>query len=146
MLALLVYLTGWISFRHPLTPQYPRKRTHCSRQTAPTVWNTLPYEIRSPNTISSFKSSLKTYLFQQSYWLCVCGGGAEREREWGGERERELVVHRKVRVFCLFVCRLCNGPCAPKEKWHRKEHIIMKTHRGNTTAVCASPTFLWPWN
>ena len=19
----------------------------------------------------------------------------------------------------------CNGPCAPKEKWHRKEHIII---------------------
>ena len=34
---------------------------------APAVWNTLPYEIRSSNTISSFKSSLKTYLFQQSY-------------------------------------------------------------------------------
>ena len=27
---------------------------------APAVWNTLPYKIRSSNTISSFKSSLKT--------------------------------------------------------------------------------------
>ena len=34
---------------------------------APAVWNTLPYEIRSSNTISSFRSSLKTYRFQQSY-------------------------------------------------------------------------------
>ena len=29
-------------------------------------------EIRSSTTFSSFKSSLKTCLFQQSYWLCVC--------------------------------------------------------------------------
>ena len=34
---------------------------------APTVWTTFPYEIRSSDTILSFKSSLKTYLFQQSY-------------------------------------------------------------------------------
>ena len=33
---------------------------------APAVWNALPWEIRSSNTISSFKSSLITYLFQQS--------------------------------------------------------------------------------
>ena len=50
----------------------PAVRTHSLGQrsfsyAAPTVWNTLPYEIRSSNTISSFKSSLKTYLFQQSY-------------------------------------------------------------------------------
>ena len=29
---------------------------------APSVWNTLPYEIRSSSTLSSFKLSLKTYL------------------------------------------------------------------------------------
>ena len=50
----------------------PTVRTHLLGQrsfsyAAPTVWNTLPYEIRSSNTISSFKSSLKTYIFQQSY-------------------------------------------------------------------------------
>ena len=55
----------------------PTVRTHSLGQrsfsyAAPTVWNTLPYEIRSSNTISSFKSSLKTYLFQRSYWVCVC--------------------------------------------------------------------------
>ena len=84
----------------------PTVRTHSLGQrsfscAAPTVWNTLPYEIRSSNTISSFKSSLKTYLFQQSYWLCVYGGGEERKRElW---RERELVVYRKVwEVFLIF--------------------------------------------
>ena len=50
----------------------PSVRTHSLGQrsfsyAALTVWNTLPYKIRSSNTISSFKSSLKTYLFQQSY-------------------------------------------------------------------------------
>ena len=50
----------------------PTVRTHSLGQrsfsyAAPTVWNTLPYEIRSSNTSSYFKSSLKTYLFQQSY-------------------------------------------------------------------------------
>ena len=50
----------------------PTVRTHsfCERSfsyAAPAVWNTLPYDIRSSNTMSSFKSLLKTYLFQQSY-------------------------------------------------------------------------------
>ena len=31
--------------------------------TPPSVWNTVPYEIRSSNTLSSFKWSLKTYFF-----------------------------------------------------------------------------------
>ena len=43
----------------------PTVRTHSLGQrsfsyAAPAVWNTLPYEIRSSNTTSSFKSSLKT--------------------------------------------------------------------------------------
>ena len=29
----------------------------------------------------------------------------------------------KKKSFTYFVS--CNGPCAPKEKWHRKEHIII---------------------
>ena len=35
-------------------------------------------------------------------------------------------LSQSVRVFFFstyFVS--CNGPCAPKEKWHRKEHIII---------------------
>ena len=31
-------------------------------------------------------------------------------------------------LFCFFVCTFffsCNGPCAPKEKWHRKQRIIV---------------------
>ena len=33
------------------------------------------------------------------------------------------MVYRKVRFFSTYFVS-CNGPCAPKEKWHRKEHII----------------------
>ena len=38
-----------------------------SSYAAPAVWNTLPDDIRSSNILSSFKLSLKTDLFQQSY-------------------------------------------------------------------------------
>ena len=49
----------------------PSVRTHLLGQrsfsyAAPAVWNALPYKIRSSSTLSSFKSSLKTYLSQQS--------------------------------------------------------------------------------
>ena len=91
----------------------PTVRTHSLGQkslsyAAPAVWYTLPYEIRSSSTISSFKSSLETHLFQQSYRLCVCVGGKEwgrereRERETERERERTSGLLRSVRVICFF--------------------------------------------
>ena len=65
---------------------------------APTVWNTLPYEIRSSNTISSFKSSLKTYLFQQSYWcVCVCVGG-------GGQYTEDVFLLLMIIIMCSILC------------------------------------------
>ena len=83
---------------------------------APAVWNTLPYEMRSFNTISSFKLSLKTYLFQQSYWLCVWGG----EREGGGRERRELVVYRKVwDIFSTYFVS-CNGALCSEEAMAQK--------------------------
>ena len=77
--------------------------------------------------LSSFNPSLKTHLFQQSYWLCVGGGGG---REWETERwgERTSCLSQSVRVFLFFFSTYfvsCNGPCAPKEKWLRKEHITI---------------------
>ena len=58
-----------------------------------------------------------------AYELTSCPVGREGERE----REGELVVYRKVWDFFFFSTYfiLCDGPCAPKEKWHRKELIII---------------------
>jgi len=40
---------------------------------APSIWNTLPYEGRSSNPSSFYKSSLKTQFFSLTLWrLCVC--------------------------------------------------------------------------
>ena len=56
--------------------------------------------------------------------VCVRWGG-------GGERERKLVVYHKKceRVFFFFFSPTyfvsCNGPYAPKKKWHKKEHITI---------------------
>ena len=36
---------------------------------------------------------------------------------------REFFFFNTWSLFTIFVS--CNGPCAPKEKWHRKEHIII---------------------
>ena len=36
---------------------------------APILWNSLPLHIRSADTINSFKSKLKTYLFKSAYNL-----------------------------------------------------------------------------
>ena len=74
------------------------------------------------------QQSLKTYLFQQSYWLCECvlgGGGRVRERERETERENKWSITNCERFFFLtYFVSSCNGPCAPK-KWHRKEHITI---------------------
>ena len=32
----------------------------------------LPFKVRSSNTLTSFKPSLKSHLFKLSSWLCVC--------------------------------------------------------------------------
>ena len=38
-----------------------------SKLAAPSVWNALPFELRSCNSLSSFKSKLKTWLFKIGY-------------------------------------------------------------------------------
>ena len=53
------------------------------------------YGIRTSNSLSSFKSSLKTYLFS-AVLLIVVGEGGERESEGEREKEREVVVYCKV--------------------------------------------------
>ena len=39
---------------------------------APSVWNSLPCQIRSSNTFTPFKSSLKSHLFMLFYCLSLC--------------------------------------------------------------------------
>ena len=41
--------------------------TRAFRHTAPTVWNSLPAEIRNMKTLASFKSNLKTYYFNIAF-------------------------------------------------------------------------------
>ena len=63
------------SFRHESDfflldfPPLPNlKQTHrCFSQAAPSVWNTLPYNIRSCNDINVFKKNLKTHLFDIAF-------------------------------------------------------------------------------
>ena len=38
---------------------------------APSVWNALPFELRSCNSLSSFKSKLKTCLFKIGYDVVI---------------------------------------------------------------------------
>ena len=38
---------------------------------APSVWNALPFELRSCNSLSSFRSKLKTWLFKIGYDVVV---------------------------------------------------------------------------
>ena len=50
----------------------------------------------------------------------------ERKRKWGGGRTSDLL--QSVRGFFSFFLTYfvsSNGPCAPKKKWHRKEHIFI---------------------
>ena len=50
----------------PPPPHYNRTNAAFSIS-APKVWNSLPYSIRSQNDLNVFKSSLKTYYFQQAF-------------------------------------------------------------------------------
>ena len=50
-------------------------------------------------------------------------GEGQREREGGRERGRTSGLSQSVRFFFPLIS--CNGPCAPKEKWQRREHIII---------------------
>ena len=74
--------------------------------------------VRNHHLKPTFFSS-PTDCFVFFLFVCLFFGG-------DGERERELVVCHKVWEFFLnlifthFVS--CNGPSAPEEKWHRKEH------------------------
>ena len=44
-------------------------RDSSTRYAGPRLWNDLPQYIRNAETLTSFKSKLKTYLFEKSYDL-----------------------------------------------------------------------------
>ena len=73
---------------------------------APSVWNSLPCQIRSSNTLTPFESSLKSHLFKLFYFLSFSLCARARAR---------VCVCVCLRKFVLTVFRsfLCNGLCAP---------------------------------
>ena len=69
-------------------------------------------------------------IFFSSPTDCDCvgewgGGRGQGEREWEGERVRELVVYHKVWEFFSTYFVSCNGSCTLKEKWLRKEYTVI---------------------
>ena len=71
-------------------------------------------------------------IFFSSPTDCVCVCVTERDRQTDREREREgrergrtSGLSQSVRFFFSTYFISCNGPCALKEKWHRKDHIII---------------------
>ena len=50
-------------------PRTKRKTlgTRCFNYYAPTEWNKLPVDIRMEESIESFKSKIKTFLFKEAY-------------------------------------------------------------------------------
>ena len=55
---------------HISYPRFKSKATLGDRSftcAAPKLWNALPFNIRSANTVSSFKAKLKTHLFRLAF-------------------------------------------------------------------------------
>ena len=63
-------------------------------KTAPFVWNSLPFKVRSSNTPTSFRSSLKSHLFKL-VCMCTCA--------------RVEVCFGRVSVLCNGLCALIWG-------------------------------------
>ena len=81
--------------------------------------------------------------------VCVCGRETERgvEREIVGERGRPSGLSQSDFFPTYFVS--CNGPCAPKEKWHRKDHIIIIiiiTNQSSLPCSCVSFCLYGPFH
>ena len=45
-----------------------RRLTYFLGLAAPTLWNSLPKELRAITNVNSFKAHIKTYLFKTLYW------------------------------------------------------------------------------
>ena len=131
LLLLTTWLNSWESISQPANfahlPILPFS-------VLPLVKGHFPMLRRQSGTLSLMKSvhqipshppnhHLKLIFFNSPTDCVGRGGRGQTVRE----RERELVVYRKVWEFFFSSTHLvsCHWPCAPKEKWHRKEHIII---------------------
>ena len=57
-----------ISAEHTIISQSP----HSSfASTGPIIWNGIPQYVKEAQTLNSFKSMLKTFLFTVSYWQII---------------------------------------------------------------------------
>ena len=59
------------------THEYTNKKTHFGHSfafDAPTLWNNLPADVRSPPNLSCFRNKLKSYLFDNSFPPCKLPG------------------------------------------------------------------------
>ena len=72
-------------------------------------------------TLTSFKSSLKSHLFKLSYWLCVCIYMCVWVCGCVCARARSRMRCRGS-LFWLFCSLLCNGLC-----WDRTRHVFSTT-------------------
>ena len=59
--------TGGVLLAYPNGKMLPTLGSRAFYSAAPTLWNNLPTEIRNVNTISLFKSKLKTFLFKKAF-------------------------------------------------------------------------------
>ena len=99
---------------------------------APTVWNSLPADLRASSSLPTFKVNLKTHFFRQAFWLictcqllpvsyscvcvcvcmCVCVSWG---RGWG-LGERELRTGSNIMIHFLYILLLLI--------WHMYLYII----------------------
>ena len=69
---LLALINPYPSMESSYTPRYRLEGfgKRCFTHAAPSLWNTLPISIKCAQSIDTFKSSLKTHLFNVAYsWL-----------------------------------------------------------------------------
>ena len=88
--------------------------------------------MKSGHPTPSYSSNhlVKPFLFQQSYTfylyvcMCVCVRASDLSHSVRVSCFVLFFFNTSITFFNLF-CFIINRPCAPKEKWHRKEHIII---------------------
>ena len=97
----------------------------------PVAWNSLPLDIRSAPTLSTFKNTLKTHLFSHSYFT-DCFAEYEQRTLYGA-----LVV-TLARLICPINCRfiiIIIMPC-----WQRHTSLSQSLHQFRLTLAITEQT------